>query len=165
MIVNNADFVGKFELAINQYSTDKIDAYIERYEPYYLTMLLGKELKDLFISDLDVNNVPQTAIYQTIYEALSIDLDNQVIFSYGIKEMLLGFIYYHYCKDETIKQTPVGSVKPNTENSINVGTIHYLTNRYNESVESLNAIQTYILENESDYSTFNGQKVKFEYFF
>lgn len=165
MIVNNADFVGKFELSINQYTTDKIDAYIERYEPYYLTMLLGKELKDLFISDLDVNNVPQTTKYQTIYNALSIDLDNKIIFSYGIKEMLLGFIYYHYCKDETIKQTPVGSVKPNTENSTNVGTSLYTTNRYNESVDCLIAIQTYILENESDYTTFNGQRVKFEYFF
>lgn len=165
MIVNSSDFVNKFELAVNQFNESKIDAYIDRYEPYYLSQLLGKELKDLFISDLDVNNIPQTPIYETIYNPLSIDLDSQVVFSYGIKEMLLGFIYYHFTKDETIKQTPVGSVKPNTENSLNVGTSQYLTNRFNESVESLIAIQRYIIENENDYPTFNGQNVKFEYFF
>lgn len=164
MLVVNSDFVGKFELALTQFNVDKIDSYIERYEGYYLTQLLGSELYSLFLADLDVNNVPQTPIYQSIYNVLSIDLDSKVLFSNGIKDMLLGLIYYHYSLDEIIKQTPIGNVKQNAENSVTMMNNQWLTNRFNESLDSFKAIQGYILQNDSDYPTFNGQNVKYEYF-
>lgn len=163
-IITNSDFVGKFELSITQFNTDLIDSYIERYEKLYLTKLLGVELYNLFISDLDVNNVPQTAIYETIYNALSIDVDNEVLFSYGMKDLILGIVYYEYTKDNVIKQTPIGSVKTKNENSEVTSNNQWLTNRYNESIESFKAIQYYINDNLNDYPTFNGQVIKYEYF-
>ena len=163
-LITNSDFVGKFELSITQFNTDLIDSYIERYEKLYLSKLLGVELYSLFMSDLDVNNEPQTAIYETIYNALSVDVDNEVLFSYGMKDLILGIVYYEYTKDNVIKQTPIGSVKPTAENSEVTMNNQWLTNRYNESIESFKAIQHYILQNKDDYPTFNGQVIKYEYF-
>lgn len=163
-IVVNSDFVGKFELSITQFNTDLIDSYIDRYEKIYLTKLLGVELYNLFIADLDVNNVPQTTKYETIYNALSVDVYNEVLFSYGMKDLILGVVYYNYTKDNVVKQTPIGSVKSKAENSEVMFNNQWLTNRYNESLESFKAIQHYILQNENDYPTFNGQVIKYEYF-
>lgn len=163
-IVLNSDFVGKYELTLTQYNTSLIDSYITKYEKYYLTKMLGKALYDLFIADL-VSGVPQTAIYQTIFNPLYVDtFVNGESESKGIKEMLLGFIYYHYTLDSQQKQTSTGVVNPKNENSDSVNLNSISISRFNDNVESYKTIQSYIQEHSSDYPTFNGKDLKYEYF-
>lgn len=163
MIVSNSDFVGKYALALTQYNVDLIDSYISRYEPYYLNQLLGANLNNLLQAELLVNNPPTTPIYKIIYDPLTYDFYPQVISTLGIKEMLIGFIYYHYILDKQQNQTPIGTTYPNAENS-NVLTLNSITiNRFNESIESFKGIQQYIQDHISDYPTYNGQYLGYEY--
>jgi hypothetical protein len=164
-IVINSEFVGKYALNLNQYNIDKIDSYIEKYEKYYLSNMLGAELYALFIADLDVNNVPQTTIYENIFNSFIRDYNSTVSTSNGIKEMLLGFIFYHITSDMVVNQTSIGGTKAKNENSTVMGKNASITTRFNEAVDTYKAIQCYILDNSVDYSAFNGQPIKYEYFF
>jgi len=164
-IVINSEFVGKYALNLNQYNIDKIDSYIEKYEKYYFSNMLGAELYALFIADLDVNNVPQTTIYENIFNSFIRDYNSTVSTSNGIKEMLLGFIFYHITSDMVVNQTSIGGTKAKNENSTVMGKNASITTRFNEAVDTYKAIQCYILDNSVDYPTFNGQPIKYEYFF
>lgn len=161
-IVVNSDFIGKYELTLTQYNTDLIDSYIERYEKQYLIKLLGGSLYDLFIADI-TNHVPTTAKYLAIFNPLYVDLFCGTLVSNGIKEMLIGFIYYHYTLDAQQQQTSVGVVAPKGENSDNISMNSIIQNRFNENVESFKAIQSYIQTNSNDYPTFNGSEIKLQY--
>ena len=164
-IVINSEFVGKYALNLNQYNIDKIDLYIEKYEKYYLSHMLGAELYALFMADLDVNNEPQTPIYENIFNSFIRDCNSTVSISNGIKEMLLGFIYYEISSDLIVNQTSIGGTKPKNENSTVMGKNTSITTRFNEAADTCKAIQCYILDNIVNYTKFNGQPIKYEYLF
>lgn len=166
-IVLNSDFVGKYEITLNQYNVDLIDLYIAKYEKHYLLKMLGATLYNLFIDDLTgTPEVPVTAIYTTIFEPFEIDdanWSNQILISNGIKEMLTGFIYYHLTLDNQQIQTSIGVTSPNAENSTIIAMNSITNSRYNDNVETFQAIQEYIELHLSDYPTYNGQELKINY--
>lgn len=166
-LVLNSDFTGKYKLALTQYNTVDIDAYIAKYEKHYLLKLLGAELYDLFIADLDGSTpqVPQTTPYTTIFNEFHTEIYNELVVSNGIVEMLKGFIFYEYSKDIIQVQTPIGGVKPSGENAQVLGANQSLTTRFNDSVETYKAIQEYICANNSDFSTYRGVEIKYNYMF
>ena len=162
MFITPADFVGKFELSVGMYSTANIQAYIDRYEKQYLVELFGKKMYDQFIADLDiVTGLPQSPEFRFIFEPFVDDsyfdhyYHNQ---SKGIKDMLLGFVYFEYTKDLISQMTPFGNVSQNSENStVESTTYTMIYNRYNEAVFSYRAIQQYIYLNS--HTVINGQLV------
>lgn len=163
MIVQVSDFkVGKYELHSGIYDVPRIQAYIDKYEMRYLTELLGAELYTLFAADLLAGaGVPLEPRFLVIFNPLSIDWCGRILYSEGIKEMLMGFIYYEYTKDEIVQMTPVGNVRPVGQNSEVAGSLYtQIYNRYNDSVRSHDSIQMYICTNPADYdySDFNGFK-------
>jgi hypothetical protein len=165
-LVLNSDFTGKYKLALTQFNTGEIDAYIAKYEKEYLLQLLGAELYALFIADLNAATpqVPVSAIYLSLFNAFNED-DNKVIRSSdGMVEMLKGFIYYQYTKDLVQNQTPIGSTMPKNENSTVMALNQSMCTRFNDQVLSYQSIQWYICDNSTDYPLYNGQKLKFEYF-
>ena len=97
--VTSSEFNNKFELSVGMYSDDKIQAYIDRYEESYLVQLLGVELYNLFIADLDVSNVPQASRFVKIFNPFNEQVAFSLMMSKGIKDMLMGFIYFEYLKD------------------------------------------------------------------
>lgn len=165
-IVLNSDFVGKYEINVNQYNETLIDAYIAKYEKQYLLKLLGATLYGLFVADLTgTPEEPQTAIYVTIFESFEIDNEglNNILVSNGIKEMLTGFIYYHLTLDNQQSQTSIGVVSPNAENGTMIAMNSITNSRYNDNVETFRAIQEYIMLNSTDYPDFNGQELPYNY--
>lgn len=165
MIVKTTDFTGFYAISQNKFDKDALQAYIDQYEKDYLQDLLGCELYDIFIADLDVNGVPQTVIYQTIYNELCVDESlytctcDKVKRSSGIKQMLKGFIYYHYIRDQRLKNTISGTIVNDNENSVQASTNELITlihRRYNDSINSYKAIQSYIDYNFSTYPDYKG---------
>jgi hypothetical protein len=150
MIVNIDDFTGKFELHTGMYNQQKLIDYIERYEPIYLMQLLGSELYDEFISDLSVLNVPKSPNFLSIFNPFVENSCLKLYVSLGIKDMLTGFIYWEFAKDNISQQTINGAVRQTGENS-DVSSTLYTTmcNRYNESVRTSRAIQNRIIRNIS----------------
>ena len=162
LFVTINDFTGKFALSTGMYANTNIQSYIDRYEDIYLTELLGVKLYDLFIADL-VSNVPVTAKYTKIFNAFKEELDIRLIISKGMKDMLVGFIYFEYMKDSITQTTPIGVVKQSTENSTPISAHTPIYLRYNESVKNYRAIQDYIMQNLSTYPLFRGYTKQYAY--
>jgi len=155
---------GKFELHHGMYEQAKIQAYIDKYERQYLVKLLGVELFNQFVADL-VGNVPQTAKYLKIYNPFEYDNVNCYIYiSEGMIDMIKGFVYYQYLKDLTNNVAVSGNVRPLGENSENVSTLNSMIyTRYNDSVRTFKAIQSYICDFSSDYLKYNGAGLRTAY--
>ena len=162
LFVTINDFTGKFALSTGMYANTNIQSYIDRYEDIYLTELLGVKLYDLFIADL-VSNVPVTAKYTKIFNAFKEELDIRLIISKGMKDMLVGFIYFEYMKDSITQTTPIGVVKQSTENSTPISAHTPIYLRYNESIKNYRAIQDYIMQNLSTYPLFRGYTKQYAY--
>jgi hypothetical protein len=152
MIVNISDFTGKYEIHRGLYDQSKLQDYIDIYEKRYLIELLGANLYSEFMSDLDTFNVPESPnflqIYNPFYEDQNLILDNQILISEGMKQMLKGFIYFEYLKDTTNQTTPNGMAIPSNENSTTATTLYSMIyTRYNEAIRTYRAIQWYIITN------------------
>ena len=159
MILSIQDFVGKYALHTGMYDVNKLQDYIDIYEPRYLKNLLGIDLYNQFQSDL-LNNVPQSPNFIKIFNEFSEDLGYNFYTNYGvgyssnqldsegILQMLKGFIYFEYAKDLVNQMTPYGNVKPLSENSevANTG-FSMIYTRYNEAIRSYRSIQSYIRYN------------------
>lgn len=157
MILSIQDFTGKYQVSTGMYDQAKLQDYINRYEPRYLKELFGISMYNDFISDLDLNNIPQSPNFLVLFNALSEDIGynfyyfngtyegiNQID-SEGIKEMLKGFIYFEYVKDLSNQITPIGLVKPDNENSTVANTLFSMMyTRYNEAIRSYNSIRDFI---------------------
>ena len=153
LIVVKDDFTGKYDLvkSIN----DKIESYISAYEENYLRELLGIDLFNLYKANV-VNHLPVNASYLTITNPLYVEQNGYSIVSNGIKDMLLGFIFFEYVRDNKIKQSMSGSVVNGVDNSNNDFTQEFLFQRYNESIDIYKNIQLYIELNKPTYATYKG---------
>ena len=162
LFVTISDFTSKFALSTGMYANTNIQSYNDRYEYIYLTELLGIKLYNQFIADLTAG-VPVTAKYTKIFNPFKEEMDIRLIISRGMKDMLLGFIYFEYMKDSITQTTPIGVVKQSSENSnpISAHTPIYL--RYNESVKTYRAIQDYIMLNLGTYPDFRGYNKQYAY--
>jgi len=158
--IERSDFVNKFEIHTAGLNDEKLTAYIDRYEQNYLVSLLGVELYELFIADLE-NPIYETLIDPILFQ----DNCGQIYNSKGIDDMLLGFVYFEFERDMKVQQTINSSVKiksnvsERTHNSNEV-----MRTRYNESIDSYIAIQGYIKDNLSVYPTFKGVDKGYIYF-
>lgn len=153
LIIVKDDFTGKYDLvkSIN----DKIESYIDAYEESYLRELLGIDLFNLYKANV-VNHLPVNTSYLTITNPLYVEQNGYSIVSNGIKDMLLGFIFFEYVRDNKIKQSMSGSVVNGVDNSNNDFTQEFLFQRYNESIDIYKNIQLYIELNKPTYPTYKG---------
>lgn len=154
ILINTSDFVGKYAIAQNSFS--KLSEYITQYETAYLYDLLGVTLADAFIASV-VNNLPVGAPYLAIYNVIELDLTCSTERNEGMKNMLLGFIYYEFMRKDPIKSTITGQVLNSNENSTPVLDNWGMCNRYNNSVNDYQIIQYYIKQNLTDYPNYKGQ--------
>lgn len=164
--ITYADFgKGKYELHTGMYEQEKINAYIDKYERQYLVKLLGVDLFNLFVADL-VNGIPQSPIYASLYNPFEYDysVGGCIVFSEGMVDMIKGFIYFEYLKDQTNQIAVSGNVRPVGENSNPVNNVNSMIyNRYNESIRTFKAIKTFICDNLNDYLEYNGITLRTAY--
>lgn len=171
-----SDYKGSVSIAQNKNDRVKLQEYLDEKEPEYLTDLLGCELYDLFVSDLDIDNKPQTQRFIDIYNAICDDLEgvcfiaidwyedylncycsNRQNRSKGIISMLKGFMYFEYVRDQQVVNSSVGPNK-------SVGVASELVNNsstsinknYNKSIVDYWNIQYFIKINPDIYPEFNG---------
>ena len=161
--VNIGDFENKFELSTGMYSNSKLQNYIDRYEDIYLVEMLGVELYNQFIADLNLQNYPNSNKFIKLFNAFNEQISFTLMISKGMKDMLVGFIYFEYLKDLVTQTTSVGVTKPQEQNSKVITSHTTIYGRYNESIKTYNAIQEYILFNMTDYADFKGVQKLYAY--
>lgn len=159
-ILDITDFdAGKAKINYNSHQEVDLQAYIDRYEKQYLIDMLGVTEYNSLIADL-VSGVPQSAQFVVIYNPLAVEIDSCNLTTNGMKEMLKGFVYFHYVRDNMVQQTTVGSKSTESENSSNISaTSALIQSRFNDSVDDLKNIQYYIEQNDDNYPDYNGQEV------
>ena len=164
-------FKGAHKLSKNCYTESDLQDYIDTQEDYYLCMLLGKDLRDLFVADL-VNGVPQTPIYQTIFEKMCVNQScctcheacDCSYYSYGMKYMVTGLVYSQYILLDQYVHTIGGTVSMETSVSKNISFDNLARAsdmRWNEAAESWKAIREYIMQNSTDYPDYKGCDLKY----
>lgn len=161
--VNIGDFENKFELSTGMYSNSKLQNYIDRYEDIYLVEMLGVELYNQFIADLNLQNYPNSNKFIKLFNPFNEQISFTLMISKGMKDMLVGFIYFEYLKDLVTQTTSVGVTKPQEQNSKVITSHTTIYGRYNESIKTYNAIQEYILFNMTDYADFKGVQKLYAY--
>jgi hypothetical protein len=161
-ILDTEDFAeGRNKVSFNGYQAENLQWYIDKYEREYLIDVLGVQLYDLFITDLS-GGVPVTPIYTAIFESIATVVDERNLVNRGMKEMLKGFVFFHYVRDDMFKQTPTGAKSSKSDNSMNVTlTSLNIQGRFNDSVDDSRVIQEYIKDNETDYPTYLGCEIDY----
>lgn len=152
VLIDDTDFVGRY--AIPQSVFSDLDTFITDQEEKYLIEMLGAEFYTVFKADL-TNKVPVTQKFLDIFNPFKEDYNDTVVISKGMKEMLKGFIYFDYMRNEQYKATTQGTVVNSADTSKNVSPAN-LFNYYNDSVVTYCAIQKYINRiNPDDYTDLN----------
>ena len=159
LIVSNTDFTEAYSIATDVFTSAELDAFIELNEKKLLYELFGVELADLFIADLS-NGQPQTQrfidVFALFYKQFD-DTNNEIFISEGIKTMLVKYIYFIYARQQSQNNAIMGNVQSqstiNNPSAMNYAT---LVLRYNEMIDTFNAIQQFIDENKSVYPEYKG---------
>ncbi len=161
-IVDISDFSsGRNSIATNRFQTDNLEEYITEQQDDVLFTILGNELQDLFIADLDVNGVPQTQRFIDIYNTLVVEVHGDEFKSKGMKEMLKGIIHFRYVADQLATQNTTGVDRSQNENSTPVNSLGYdFYTRCNNSIEMSWVIQHYICQNTDVYPEYNGKRIE-----
>jgi hypothetical protein len=156
-IIQTTDFTGKYAISQNNFNTTDLQAFIDKFESKYIYDLLGVTLGTAFLSDIAVTTFlpPVTAKYLTIYNP--INQDEPLVRSIGIKNMLLGFIYFEFVRTQTVQNTLTGNVlNQNEVASVVDWSSTGVYSNYNEAVETYRFIQSYVLDNSATYPEFKG---------
>jgi hypothetical protein len=154
-LILNTDFIGKYKISQSTFTTEDLNNFISQYEKKYLYDLLGKTLADLFIADL-VNYVPVDPIYLDVYNEINKVINGCLRISDGLKNMILGFIYFEYMRKSPVKSGITGNTVNVNENSISAGFMHDIYGRYNESINNYHTIQMFCLDDPTTYPDFDG---------
>ena len=178
------NFVGKWAIGSNEITSQKIQQYIDQFEPDILESLLGCELYGAFMADLTPqpvtpDSVPVELRFQKIFDPFCLDIKDvdyhcagwvcdceteKEIKSRGIKEMLIGFLYFYWTRDDQFLNGTTGTVNNKYSNSSPVTLSKTNTYRiYNDAIMSYQAIQRYILANpdDLDYDSYKGIKKEY----
>jgi hypothetical protein len=144
-------------IASDVYTTDELDVAIETYETKLIYELLGVELAELFIDDLDIDGVPQTQRFIDIYEAWTKELNNELVSSIGIKQMLVKVVGFNFVRFQPQTNTIQGNTQAQgTINQPSAMSYTSLIVSYNEAIATYKAIQSFILVNIADYPEYKG---------
>jgi len=170
-ITNITDFVGTTQLQEDDNTEDKFNVIRDERENTYIFKLLGAELGNLFIADLDANGVPQTARFTDIFEAFAEDVSsgfcfewmtiNGLVESKGIKQYLIDTVWFYFARNNPVLITTGGNKISESENSSNSADGATLGRIYNKAVDTGLAIQWFIEDKPTIYPEYNGQKLKY----
>jgi len=158
-LTTQTDYKGTVRISQNGLDGDILQDYLDEKEPMYLKDLLGCDLYDLYVADLDVNEIPQTAPYTTIFNPICNDDDCDQKRSRGIKEMLKGFMYFEYVRDQHQINSSIGvSRSKGVASDMILPGSSIINKPYNLAVKDYQAIQYYICQNMTDFPTYEGLK-------
>lgn len=170
IIVQKSDFVGQYQLPRSIALDPILQSYIDREEKNTLYRLLGKELADLLIANIDpATHLPTAQRFLNIYNTFFLENDGCYYYdSRGLKDLLLIQIYSAYLAEEQVTVSQSGTVTGAVENGSVTSSINALRKgeqKWNQSgMETWNAIYWYCKDKYPDiYPEFKGVREKARY--
>lgn len=160
-LVEISDFTGSFTIARDTYTKAIFDEVRDEYQFKLIYQMLGGELGQLFIADLDANGVPQTSRFTDIYNAFNTDGSCGLYVSEGIKKMVIAYVYFYWVSENNTKVGITGNTNNKGENSDIIPTIGWMVKRFNRAIATAKNIQWYIGQNSSDYPEYEGVELEY----
>lgn len=136
------DYIGYYKIAQSSNIESQLALYITKYEEFYGRLILGDEIWSEITAQVSLDTKYVDLIDGNTYT----DTDGKVRINKGFKDVLKGFIYYHYVGDNFINTT-TGSVRNHNENSMRL-----MTNQYTQVVNT--RFNNSSMINDSDIWTF-----------
>lgn len=154
-ITTPADFNGQYSINRNKNNEASIQACIDSVEELVLLELFGVDFKDIVLQGV----VDEVVIYENLYNPFNFqDSCDRIWQSKGIKEMLLGFVYWEWFATHSVAVVLDGQRENESENSKSASSLKANNEkRYNDAVKTYRAIQAYINENLDIYPEFKGK--------
>lgn len=150
-----ADFNGQYSINRNKHNEASIQACIDSVEELVLLELFGVDFKAIVLQGV----VDEVVIYENLYNPFNFqDSCDRIWQSKGIKEMLLGFVYWEWFATHSVAVVLDGQRENESENSKSASSLKANNEkRYNDAVKTYRAIQAYINENLDIYPEFKGK--------
>ena len=164
--IESSDFTGKYKLSQDTSNIAITTLVVSQMRDGLIRKIFGAVLGNEIITYIDASSQPVNTELDNVINAFSIDSHcGELLESIGLKNVLLGFIYYQRACDMKLQMQSVGGeTRPKTENTNNdMLPESKMIQRYNDSVYSVWSIQKYICENREDYPNYNGQKFLLNY--
>ena len=153
-ITTPSDYIGQYSINKNKHNVNDIQACIDSVEELVLLQLFGVDFKDIVLQGV----VDLDPIYEMLYNPFNYqDSCDRIWQSKGIKEMLLGFVYFEWFATHSVAVVLDGQRENESENSKSASSLKANNEkRYNDAVKTYRAIQAYIIEHLEDYPEFKG---------
>lgn len=154
-ITSPSDYNGQYSINRNKHNTNDIQTCIDSVEETILLELFGVEFKTIVLDGVD-NGV---LIYEKLFNPFNYqDSRDRIWQSKGIKEMLLGFVYFEWFATHSVAVVLDGQRENESENSKSASSLKANNEkRYNDAVKTYRAIQAYINNNLDIYPEFKGK--------
>lgn len=154
-ITTPADYNGQYSINRNKHNTNDIIACIDSVEELVLLELFGVDFKTIVLQGV----VDLDPIYEFLFEPFNYqDSCDRIWQSKGIKEMLLGFVYFEWFATHSVAVVLDGQRENESENSKSASSLRANNEkRYNDAVKTYRAIQAYINDNLDIYPEFKGK--------
>lgn len=154
-ITSPSDYNGQYSINRNKHNTNDIQACIDSVEELVLLELFGVDFKDIVLQGV----VDEIVIYENLYNPFNFqDSSDRIWQSKGIKEMLLGFVYWEWFATHSVAVVLDGQRENESENSKSASSLKANNEkRYNDAVKTYRAIQAYVNENLDIYPEFKGK--------
>ena len=168
ILLEKEDFTGKYNIpdATSRYADDDVQEAIDKYEPVYIRKLFGSVLGNLIIEYLEDDQSPENTDYDYVIDPFSSDnsglCGNKVAESLGLKEFLKACVFYEYQKNG-LENTPAGVVDTKAETGESqapASTLRFAENKFNDMIDTAEAIQWYCYNHIDKFPEFNGEVFK-----
>lgn len=127
---------------ICQANTKKLREFIEKYEPIFLSKLLGPALYHEFADGI---NTPQNK-WKTLKETLANETTHT--------SPIANYIYYWFIRNHTTTTTGIGETLSQANNSTIVSPEQKMVKAWNDMVDNLTLLIPFINDNRPSYPNF-----------
>jgi len=153
--VSISDFVGDRSIpnSGDRNVMDRLNWFIEKYEPDCLYKVLGWELYNLVLNPYVEGGEIDDLINGTDYL-----YQDSVYYWPGIKPMIVDYVYYHYMNDAATANSGKGVIIPKSEMTFNISSAQKMIDAWNEFVKYSANLTHYVGAFPLEYPTYPANK-------
>jgi hypothetical protein len=161
-LISSQDFTGIYAVGKNILTSTEIEQFIALKEDAYCSMLFGAEFWDEIKATITGDDSSEP-LYDVLIKPFNKDVRCDVLNSTGLKNMLIGLIYFDFIAHSSTRPNFAGglSAKKAENSEVSVFPQIQAHDKWNESVMTSRSIQAYIRANRKDYPLFKGKEITF----
>lgn len=167
MIIDKSYFKGDITIAQTEQVQveEKLNDYIQQYEPEFLLKVLGRDLSTSFNEGIDVGSGEEMEEkWSNILNGANFTYYNHPMTYKGIETDIARYVFYHYACDLHLQQTGIGTVKTKGQGSAPATPMFKVLKAWNEMANNVRMLWMLLEANAETYPTFNRSYIDKSFF-